>query len=63
MPIHYAFARGPLRDKLLLKKDPRPEVSVDAAADSLPIPKCTSSTPAYPSPYDPHEAADERTRS
>jgi hypothetical protein len=25
-----------------------------------PTPKCTPSTPAYPSPYDPHEAADER---
>jgi hypothetical protein len=36
MPIHYAFARGPLRDKLLLKKDIRPEVSVDAAADLAP---------------------------
>ena len=36
MPIHYAFARGPLRDKLLLKKDTRPEVSVDAAADLAP---------------------------
>jgi len=33
VPIHYAFTRGPLRDKLLLKMDTRPEVFVDAAAD------------------------------
>jgi hypothetical protein len=31
--IHYAFTRGPLRDKLLLKMDTRPEVFVDAAPD------------------------------
>jgi L-ascorbate metabolism protein UlaG (beta-lactamase superfamily) len=36
VPIHYAFTGGPIRDRLLLKKDPRPEVSVDAAADIAP---------------------------
>jgi L-ascorbate metabolism protein UlaG (beta-lactamase superfamily) len=33
VPIHCAFTGGPVRDRLLLKKDPRPEVYVDAAAD------------------------------
>lgn len=36
VPIHYAFTAGPLRDKLLLKTDPRPEVFVDAAAEAAP---------------------------
>ncbi|WP_170223702.1 hypothetical protein [Nonomuraea turkmeniaca] len=36
MPIHHAFTGGPLRDRLLLKKDPRPEMYVDAAADLAP---------------------------
>jgi L-ascorbate metabolism protein UlaG (beta-lactamase superfamily) len=36
VPIHYAFTGGPLRDRLLLKKDPRPEVYVDAARDLAP---------------------------
>lgn len=36
VPIHYAFTGGPVRDRLLLKKDPRPEVYVDAAADLAP---------------------------
>ncbi len=36
VPIHYAFTGGPIRDTLLLKKDPRPEMFVDAAADIAP---------------------------
>jgi L-ascorbate metabolism protein UlaG (beta-lactamase superfamily) len=36
VPIHYAFTGGPVRDRFLLKKDPRPEVYVDAAADAAP---------------------------
>ncbi len=36
VPIHYAFTGGPLRDRLLLRKDPRPKVYVDAAADRAP---------------------------
>jgi L-ascorbate metabolism protein UlaG (beta-lactamase superfamily) len=36
VPIHYAFTGGPIRDRLLLKKDPRPEVYVDATADLAP---------------------------
>jgi L-ascorbate metabolism protein UlaG (beta-lactamase superfamily) len=36
VPIHYAFTGGPVRDRLLLKMDPRPEVYVDAAADLAP---------------------------
>jgi L-ascorbate metabolism protein UlaG (beta-lactamase superfamily) len=36
VPIHYAFTAGPLRDRLLLKTDGRPEVFVDAAADAAP---------------------------
>jgi L-ascorbate metabolism protein UlaG (beta-lactamase superfamily) len=36
VPIHYAFTAGPLRDKLLLKTDPRPKVFVDAAAEAAP---------------------------
>jgi L-ascorbate metabolism protein UlaG (beta-lactamase superfamily) len=36
VPIHYAFTGGPIRDRLLLKKDPRPETFLDAAADMAP---------------------------
>lgn len=36
VPIHYAFTGGPIRDRLLLKKDPRPEMFVNAAADLTP---------------------------
>lgn len=36
VPIHYAFTGGPLRDKLLLKKDPRPELFAAAAAGIAP---------------------------
>jgi L-ascorbate metabolism protein UlaG (beta-lactamase superfamily) len=36
VPIHYAFTGGPVRDRILLKKDPRPQVYVDAAADVAP---------------------------
>lgn len=36
VPIHYAFTGGTLRDRILLKKDPRPQVYVDAAADVAP---------------------------
>ena len=36
VPIHYAFTAGPVRDRVLLKKDPRPEVYVDAVADLAP---------------------------
>lgn len=36
VPIHYAFTGGPIREKLLLKKDPRPETYVDAAAALAP---------------------------
>jgi L-ascorbate metabolism protein UlaG (beta-lactamase superfamily) len=36
VPIHYAFTGGPIRDRLLLKKDPRPEIYVQAAADLAP---------------------------
>lgn len=36
VPIHYAFTGGPIRDRLLLKKDPRPEMFVDATADLAP---------------------------
>jgi L-ascorbate metabolism protein UlaG (beta-lactamase superfamily) len=36
VPIHYAFTGGSVRDRLLIKKDPRPELFVDAAADLAP---------------------------
>jgi L-ascorbate metabolism protein UlaG (beta-lactamase superfamily) len=36
VPIHYAFTAGPVRNKLLLKMDPRPTMFVDAAADAAP---------------------------
>ncbi len=36
VPIHYAFTGGSVRDRVLLKKDPRPQVYVDAAADLAP---------------------------
>jgi L-ascorbate metabolism protein UlaG (beta-lactamase superfamily) len=36
VPIHYAFTGGPIRDRLLLKMDPRPGVFADAAADIAP---------------------------
>lgn len=36
VPIHYAFTGGAVRDRLLIKKDPRPELFVDAAADLAP---------------------------
>lgn len=36
VPIHYAFTGGPVRDRVLLKKDPRPQVYVDATAAVAP---------------------------
>jgi L-ascorbate metabolism protein UlaG (beta-lactamase superfamily) len=48
VPIHYAFTGGPVRDRLLLKKDPRPEVFVDAAADVAPDTKIHVLSPGEP---------------
>jgi L-ascorbate metabolism protein UlaG (beta-lactamase superfamily) len=48
VPIHYAFTGGPIRDRLLLKKDPRPEVFVDAAADVAPDTKVHVLAPGEP---------------
>jgi L-ascorbate metabolism protein UlaG (beta-lactamase superfamily) len=48
VPIHYAFTGGPVRDRLLLKKDPRPEVYVDAAADIAPDTKVHVLRPGEP---------------
>jgi L-ascorbate metabolism protein UlaG (beta-lactamase superfamily) len=46
VPIHYAFTGGPIRDRFLLKKDPRPEVFLDAAADVARTPRSTCCIPA-----------------
>lgn len=48
VPIHYAFTGGPMRDRFLLKKDPRPEVYVDAAADVAPDTKVHVLQPGEP---------------
>jgi L-ascorbate metabolism protein UlaG (beta-lactamase superfamily) len=48
VPIHYAFTGGPIRDRFLLKKDPRPEVFVDAAADVAPDTKVRVLAPGEP---------------
>ncbi len=48
VPIHYAFTGGPIRDRLLLKKDPRPEMFVDAAADIAPDTKVHVLDPGQP---------------
>ena len=48
VPIHYAFTGGPIRDRFLLKKDPRPEVFLDAAADVAPDTKVHVLHPGEP---------------
>lgn len=48
VPIHYAFTGGPLRDRFLLRKDPRPEMYVDAAAAVAPDTKVHVLHPGEP---------------
>jgi L-ascorbate metabolism protein UlaG (beta-lactamase superfamily) len=48
VPIHYAFTGGRVRDRLLLKKDPRPEMFVSAAADLAPDTKVHVLDPGQP---------------
>jgi L-ascorbate metabolism protein UlaG (beta-lactamase superfamily) len=48
VPIHYAFTAGWLRDRLLVKKDPRPAMFIEAAADLAPDTRVRVLAPGQP---------------